>query len=80
MRTAVRPDGKRVPVRTAGYRELVVPADETASFDAAEEAGMSRIYGGIHFHSANVDGLQAGSNVGEWTVTHYLLPKGNRSR
>ena len=56
------------------YRSFSTP------FDAAEEAGVSRIYGGIHFHSANVDGLQAGSNVGEWTVTHYLLPKGNRSR
>ncbi len=56
------------------YRSFSTP------FDAAEEAGVSRIYGGIHFHSANVDGLQAGSNVGEWTVTHYLLPKGNHSR
>jgi len=48
--------------------------------DAAEEAGLSRIYGGIHFRSASEDGLQAGSSIGEWTVTHYLLPKGNRSR
>jgi hypothetical protein len=59
---------------TGVYRSFSTP------FDAAEEAGVSRIYGGIHFHSANVDGLQAGSNVGEWTATHYLLPKGNRSR
>jgi hypothetical protein len=56
------------------YRSFSTP------FDAAEEAGVSRIYGGIHFHSANTDGLQAGSNIGEWTVAHYLLPKGNRSR
>jgi hypothetical protein len=56
------------------YRSFSTP------FDAAEEAGVSRIYGGIHFHSANVDGLQAGSSIGEWTVTHYLLPKGNHSR
>ena len=56
------------------YRSFSTP------FDAAEEAGVSRIYGGIHFHSANVDGLQAGSSIGEWTATHYLLPKGNRSR
>jgi len=48
--------------------------------DAAEEAGVSRIYGGIHFRSASEDGLQAGSSVGEWTATHYLLPKGNHSR
>ena len=48
--------------------------------NAAEEAALSRIYGGIHFRSASEDGLQAGSSIGEWAVTHYLLPKGNRSR
>jgi hypothetical protein len=48
--------------------------------DAAEEAAASRVYGGIHFRSASEDGLQAGSSIGEWTATHYLLPKGNRSR
>jgi membrane-associated phospholipid phosphatase len=48
--------------------------------DAAEEAALSRIYGGIHFRSASEDGLQAGSSIGELTATHYLLPKGNRSR
>jgi membrane-associated phospholipid phosphatase len=49
-------------------------------FDAAEEAAVSRIYGGIHFRSASEDGLQAGISIGEWTGTHYLQPKGNRSR
>ena len=48
--------------------------------DAAEEAALSRIYGGIHFRSASADGLQSGSSIGEWTINHYLLPKGNRSR
>ena len=48
--------------------------------DAAEEAAMSRIYGGIHFRSASEDGLQAGISIGEWTATHYLQPKSNRSR
>jgi len=48
--------------------------------DAAEEAAVSRLYGGIHFRSANEDGLQAGISIGEWTATHYLLPKGNHSR
>ena len=47
-------------------------------FDAAEEAAASRIYGGIHFRSASEDGLQAGVSIGDWTVTHYLLPKHNR--
>src|SRR5262245_93144 len=48
--------------------------------DAAEEAAVSRIYGGIHFRSASEDGLQAGSSIGELTATQYLLPKGNHSR
>jgi PAP2 superfamily len=48
--------------------------------DAAEEAAISRLYGGIHFRSANEDGLQAGISIGEWTGSHYLRPKGNRSR
>jgi len=48
--------------------------------DAAEEAAMSRLYGGIHFRSANEDGLEAGISIGEWTATHYLQPKGNHSR
>ena len=47
---------------------------------AAGEAADSRLYGGIHFRSANEDGLQAGISIGEWTGTRYLRPKGNRSR
>ena len=48
--------------------------------DAAEEAAVSRLYGGIHFRSANEDGLLAGISISEWTDTHYLQSKGNRSR
>jgi PAP2 superfamily len=48
--------------------------------DAAEEAAVSRIYGGIHFRTASEDGLQAGISIGEWTFGHYLRPKGHRSR
>jgi membrane-associated phospholipid phosphatase len=49
-------------------------------FDAAEEAGISRIYGGIHFQTANQDGLQLGTSIGQWTFAHVLRPKGNRRR
>jgi membrane-associated phospholipid phosphatase len=48
--------------------------------DAAEEAALSRIYGGIHFRSASEDGLQAGISIGQWTVNHYLQPASNHSR
>ena len=45
-----------------------------ASFEAAaEEAGMSRIYGGIHFMSDNVSGLQVGGEVGQYVARHELL-------
>ena len=47
---------------------------------AASEAASSRVYGGIHFRFASDDGLAAGLTIGEWTVTHYLQAKGNRSR
>lgn len=54
------------------------------SFDsfsaAASEAALSRLYGGIHFRSANEDGLRAGMAIGEWAMVHILQPKGNRSR
>jgi hypothetical protein len=47
---------------------------------AAQEAALSRLYGGIHFRSANEDGLAAGVEIGEWVVAHCMQPKGNRSR
>ncbi len=40
---------------------------------AAEEAGMSRIYGGIHFLSGNQDGLTAGRNLGNYILDNFLL-------
>ena len=40
--------------------------------EAADESGMSRIYGGIHFMSANVDGLSSGRNVGNYVVQNFL--------
>ena len=45
--------------------------------DAAAEAGMSRIFGGIHFMSANRDGQELGERIGEW-VTANLLPRQGR--
>ena len=40
-----------------------------ASFTAAaEEAAMSRVYGGIHYGFENADGLATGRAVGAWTL------------
>jgi PAP2 superfamily len=46
---------------------------------AAHEAALSRLYGGIHYRSANDDGLTSGMAIGMWTFKNYLELK-NRSR
>ncbi len=47
---------------------------------AAAEAAISRLYGGIHYRSANQDGLTAGIHIAEWAFSNYMRPKDNRSR
>ncbi len=43
-----------------------------ASFwDAAREAGQSRIYGGIHFQSGNQEGLECGRQIGTWVLANF---------
>jgi PAP2 superfamily len=42
---------------------------------AAREAALSRLYGGIHFRSANEDGLEAGLAIGEWTFKKTMRPR-----
>jgi len=38
----------------------------------AEEIAWSRIYGGIHFYSADIDGLAAGREIGEYVAYGFL--------
>src|SRR5215472_14292024 len=46
------------------------------SFEAAaEEAGRSRIYGGIHYQFDNVAGQQVGRSVADYVVEHVLKPQ-----
>ena len=40
--------------------------------EAADEAGMSRIYGGIHYSFDNIDGQELGENVASWTFSNFL--------
>jgi hypothetical protein len=51
-------------------------ADRTfASFSqAAQEAALSRLYGGIHFSFDNADGLQAGTALGQYIFANELQP------
>lgn len=61
---------------TVGYSPAQTIRLEWPTFTAAAaEAGMSRIYGGIHFASDNVDGLEAGRKVGAnvWAKCRQLF-------
>jgi PAP2 superfamily/Dockerin type I domain len=66
-----------------GHTGLWPPSDDTSSIprrtfagfrQAAEEAGRSRIYGGIHFSFDNTAGSTAGNQIGELTVSERLRP------
>src|SRR5262249_44288544 len=46
----------------------------TSFAQAADEAGESRIFGGIHFEFDNHAGLQAGRALGGYIVQNFLLP------
>ena len=52
--------------------ELIVTRHFTSFWDAAEEAGMSRIYGGIHYGFDNTAGQEVGRAVGEAVVSNWL--------
>lgn len=54
---------------------LVVRRSFDSFTDAAEEAGLSRIYGGIHYSFDNSAGLEAGRGVGQYVVNHVLQPR-----
>lgn len=55
--------------------EGVAGARSFTSFsEAAEEAGRSRIYGGIHYEFDNQDGLNGGRLVGGYAYEHCLQP------
>ncbi len=45
---------------------------------AAKEAGMSRIYGGIHWSFDNEAGLRCGREVGEYVAAHHFRPRAAR--
>lgn len=50
----------------------------TRSFDgfgeAADESGVSRVYGGIHFMSGNLAAQSCGYSIGNFVMDHSLLP------
>ncbi len=55
--------------------DTVVERSFTDFWSAAEEAGMSRIYGGIHFQFDNLAGLEVGRKIGEYVARNLLLAR-----
>ena len=54
--------------------EYGLPVRHFDSFmDAAQEAAISRLYGGIHYRPAIDYGVDQGRDVGEWVVQHVSL-------
>ncbi len=45
--------------------------------DAQKEAGMSRVWGGIHTMSDNLEAQKVGVKVADWTFAHALQPISN---
>ena len=52
----------------------IVTRHFTSFNQAAEEAGLSRIYGGIHFNFDNTAGLELGRKVGTAAIARSLVP------
>jgi hypothetical protein len=55
--------------------DIPEPRTYTSFRQAAEEAGQSRIYGGIHFQFANEDGLLAGAALGNYIFDNFFTPR-----
>jgi len=51
-----------------------IPRTFTSFSQAAAEAGVSRIYGGIHWDFDNTQGLASGKRVGQYVLSHLLRP------
>jgi membrane-associated phospholipid phosphatase len=68
--------GKNTKFTTNADPSLNLPPRSFKNFaEAAEEAGMSRVYSGVHWQSDNRDGLIAGRKLGKYVVKNFLLPK-----
>ncbi|HRP32545.1 MAG TPA: vanadium-dependent haloperoxidase [Agriterribacter sp.] len=61
--------GNNIPFTDTVETRYGLPARSFKSFNnAAEEAAISRFYGGIHYMDAINDGLVQGKKVGEWLI------------
>ncbi|OAH09485.1 phosphatase PAP2 family protein [Streptomyces jeddahensis] len=63
------------------HLDLNLSSEATGTTRHYDDAGRlnedmidARVWAGIHFHSADIDGCQAGDRIGVWTLTHYFQP------
>jgi hypothetical protein len=61
--------------RTSQTPGLVEPRSFSNLWSMAEEVGISRVYGGIHFSFSNQQGLTAGRQLGEFVFDNFLVAK-----
>jgi hypothetical protein len=64
--------GDKVSFTTSSIGLPGVTRSFTSFEQAAQEAGMSRIYGGIHFMSANTNGIECGEEIGNYVVDNFM--------
>ncbi|WP_413164508.1 vanadium-dependent haloperoxidase [Capilliphycus salinus ALCB114379] len=74
------------PAGSSHFEPGITPTQEITLFwptfsDAADEAGISRLYGGIHFRDADLNGRILGRKVGEtvWNKAQGFINGGNDS-
>ena len=65
----------RVPFSTTSDALPNIVREFRGFLQAAREAALSRMYGGIHFRSANDDGLAVGLAIGGWTFKKTMRPR-----
>ena len=64
--------GNRVTFTLPSETDGVAARTFTSFQQAADESGLSRIYGGIHYSFDNVDGLSSGRALGGFVVGNFL--------
>jgi hypothetical protein len=50
------------------------PRSYTSFWQAVQEAGLSRIYGGIHFDFSDVQAQLAGTELGDYVFDNFFRP------
>jgi hypothetical protein len=69
--------GDNIAFRDTSEAEFGIPDREFKSFRAAAvEAGMSRVYGGIHYKNSCLIGTEQGKQVADIILSKLKLKKG----